>query len=64
MKKKIQVSVHANEIKTQKSEWKTVGVKIRNEELPLLNRQLDRLSYVTLGDLVKDLMAGITGYHE
>jgi CRISPR/Cas system Type II protein with McrA/HNH and RuvC-like nuclease domain len=58
MKKKIQVSVHANEIKTQKSEWKTVGVKIRNEELPLLNRQLDRLSYVTMGDLVKDLMAG------
>ena len=46
MKKESQASVHANEIKTQKSEWKTVGVKIRNEELPLLNRQLDRLSYV------------------
>ena len=30
----------------------------QNVELPLLNRQLDRLNYVTLGDLVKDLIAG------
>ena len=41
-----------------KSEWKTIGVRVRNVELPLLNKQLDRLNYVTLGDLVKDLMAG------
>ncbi|MGB8032965.1 MAG: hypothetical protein WCF03_03990 [Nitrososphaeraceae archaeon] len=42
----------------QKSEWKTIGIRVRNVELPLLNRQLDRLNYVTLGDLVKDLIAG------
>ena len=42
--------------KTQ--EWRTIGVRIRNSELPLLNRQLDRLNYTTLGDLVKDLITG------
>ncbi|MGA7043870.1 MAG: hypothetical protein WBY71_09400 [Nitrososphaeraceae archaeon] len=26
--------------------------------MPLLNKQLDRLNYVTLGDLVKDLITG------
>jgi intergrase/recombinase len=41
-----------------KSEWKTIGIRVRNEELPLLNKQLDRLNYVTMGDLVKDLIAG------
>jgi hypothetical protein len=41
-----------------KSEWKTIGVKVRFSELPNLNRQLDRLGYTTLGDLVKDLIAG------
>lgn len=39
-------------------EWKTIGVKVRISELSILNRQLDRLNYVTLGDLVKDLIAG------
>jgi len=50
----------ANGHKTQpqNKEWRTVGVKVRNEELQLLNRQLDRLNYITLGDLVKDLIAG------
>ena len=52
-----------NKIKTQsiqiiKPEWKTIGVKVRLSELPNLNRQLDRLGYTTLGDLVKDLIAG------
>jgi hypothetical protein len=52
-----------NRIKTQsiqiiKPEWKTIGVKVRLSELPNLNRQLDRLGYTTLGDLVKDLIAG------
>jgi hypothetical protein len=42
----------------QKSEWKTIGIRVRNVELPLLNKQLDRLNYVTMGDLVKDLIAG------
>ena len=44
--------------KTEGSEWKTVGAKIRNEDLPVLNKQLDRLNYFTLGNLVKDLLAG------
>src|SRR5947208_13433283 len=46
------------ETKVHNSEWKTIGIRVRNAELPLLNKQLDRLNYVTLGDLVKDLMAG------
>jgi len=41
-----------------KTEWKTIGVKVRLLELSNLNRQLDRLGYTTLGDLVKDLIAG------
>ena len=40
------------------TEWRTIGVRIRNSELPVLNRQLDRLNYSTLGDLVKDLVNG------
>ncbi len=40
------------------SPWKTVGVRIRLSELSILNRQLDRLNYITLGDLAKDLIAG------
>jgi nucleoside 2-deoxyribosyltransferase len=38
--------------------WKTIGVKVRIDELAVLNRQLNRLNYNTLGDLVKDLIAG------
>jgi hypothetical protein len=40
------------------TDWRTIGVRIRNTEIFLLNRQLDRLNYTTLGDLVKDLIAG------
>ena len=39
-------------------DWKTIGVKVRISELSILNRQLDRLNYVTLGDLTKDLIGG------
>ncbi len=42
----------------QKSEWKTVGVRVRGSELPLLNIQLNRINCETLGDLVKDLITG------
>jgi hypothetical protein len=49
---------YQSEIKVPKSEWKTIGIRVRNAELPLVNKQLDRLNYDTLGDLVKDLMAG------
>ena len=44
--------------KVNQSEWKTIGVKVRHTELMLLNKQLDRLNYTTLGELVKDLMSG------
>ena len=35
-----------------------LGVKVRILELPILNRQLIRVNYDTLGDLVKDLISG------
>lgn len=38
--------------------WKNVAVKIRENDLINLNRQLGRLGYETLGDLVKDLLLG------
>jgi ATP-dependent exoDNAse (exonuclease V) alpha subunit len=41
----------------QHPEWKTIGVKVRLAELAVLNRQLSRLNYNTLGDLVKDLIS-------
>jgi hypothetical protein len=44
--------------RTEQSEWKTIGVKVRIGELPLLNRQLARFNYNTLGDLVRGLIAG------
>ena len=44
--------------KAENTEWKTIGVKVRLGELPLLNRQLERFHYNTLGDLVKGLIAG------
>ena len=42
----------------KKNEWRTIEVRIRNTELPVLNRQLDRLNYSTLGDSAKDLVNG------
>ncbi|MDF2737254.1 MAG: hypothetical protein K0S93_1111 [Nitrososphaeraceae archaeon] len=50
--------IKTQSIQSIKLEGKTIGVKVRFSELPNLNRQLDRLSYTTLGDLVKDLIAG------
>lgn len=38
--------------------WKNVAVKIRENDLVILNRQLGRLGYETLGELVKDLLLG------
>jgi hypothetical protein len=53
-----QQTVDSHETQPQNKEWRTIGVKVRNGELQLLNRQLDRLNYTTLGNLVKDLIAG------
>ncbi len=47
-----------NNSNKKKNEWRTIGVRIRNSDLPLLNRQLDRLNYSTLGELVKDVVNG------
>ena len=47
-----------NKLDSKITEWKTIGVRIKIIELANLNRQLDRLNYSTLGDLVKDLVAG------
>jgi hypothetical protein len=44
--------------KAENREWKTIGVKVRIGELPLLDRQLARFNYDTLGDLVRGLIAG------
>src|SRR6476469_7571991 len=42
----------------QNREWKTIGVKVRLAELAVLNKQLSRLNYDTLGNPVKDLIGG------
>jgi hypothetical protein len=43
---------------SKKYGWKNVAIKVKENGLIPLNRQLDRLGYETLGDLVKDLMLG------
>jgi intergrase/recombinase len=40
------------------SRWKTIGVKVKASELSIFNKQLQRFGWQTLGDLVKDLIAG------
>ena len=42
----------------QASKWKTIGVKVKESELGIFNKQLQRFGWQTLGDLVKDLIAG------
>ena len=43
---------------TSCSKWKTIGVKAKESELGIFNKQLQRFGWQSLGDLVKDLMAG------
>jgi intergrase/recombinase len=43
---------------TSGSKWKTIGVKVKESELGIFNKQLQRFGWQTLGDLVKDLMVG------
>jgi len=38
--------------------WKNIAIKIKENDLILFNRQLDKLGFETLGDLVKELLAG------
>lgn len=43
---------------TSGSNWKTIGVKVKESELGIFNKQLQRFGWQTLGDLVRDLMLG------
>src|SRR5712691_1952315 len=42
-----------------KSEWKTIGVRIKSKNLPLFNRRLSLYGFETLGALVADFLAGM-----
>jgi hypothetical protein len=53
-----QLKKRRNDIGYKKYGWKNVAIKVKENDLIALNRQLDRLGYGTLGDLVKDLMSG------
>ena len=53
-----QVQQQSNNIGYKKYGWKNVAVKVKDNDLIAMNRQLDRLGYETLGELVKDLMTG------
>ena len=41
-----------------KSEWKTIGVRIKAKDLPLFNRRLSLYGFETLGSLVADFLTG------
>jgi Archaeal phage integrase len=47
-----------NKIGYKRYGWKNVAIKVKENDLIALNRQLDRLGYETLGELVKDLIFG------
>src|SRR5215469_17974049 len=47
----------SNNIDYKKYGWKNVAIKVKENDLIAMNRQLDRLGYETLGDLVKDLIS-------
>src|ERR687897_578164 len=57
-KKESTISNISNKNDYKKYGWKNIAVKIKENDLILLNRQLDRLGHETLGDLVKDLLLG------
>ena len=39
--------------------WRTVGVRLREEQVAQLNQQLQKLGYATLGELVGGLADGV-----
>ena len=41
-----------------KSEWKTIGVRIKSNDLPLFNRRLSLYGFETLGALAADFLTG------
>src|SRR6187200_1084222 len=42
----------------KKNEWKTIGVRIKFNDLPLFNRRLSLYGFETLGALVADFITG------
>src|ERR671931_1994890 len=49
-------SIKQLDIKNQNISWKTVGVRIRFQDLPLLNQRLRLYGFETLGQLVSDFL--------
>jgi hypothetical protein len=60
------MNVQANDLGKQseivaaltKSDWKTIGVRIKSKNLPQFNRRLSLYGFETLGALVADFLAG------
>jgi hypothetical protein len=49
-------SIKQTEVKNQVIYWKTVGVRIRSQDLPILNQRLRLYGFETLGQLVSDFL--------
>src|SRR5215213_1620043 len=50
------LSIQQTEVKNQVIYWKTVGVRIRSQDLPVLNQRLRLYGFETLGQLVSDFL--------
>ncbi len=44
------------ESRNPNSNWKTVGVRVRSQDLPVLNQRLGLYGFETLGQLVADFL--------
>ena len=44
--------------KPRKTEWVAMNVKVRREDIPILNQRLKLLGFETLGQLTKELING------
>jgi hypothetical protein len=44
------------ELRNPNSSWKTVGVRVRPQDLPVLNQRLRLYGFETLGQLVADFL--------
>lgn len=45
-------------LKPSKTEWVSINVKVRREDIPILNQRLKLLGFETLGQLTKELING------
>jgi hypothetical protein len=53
-----QIATGKEIVTVTKSEWKTIGVRIKAKDLPLFNRRLSLYGFETLGSLVADFLTG------